>query len=622
MISSTTPVSPRLDPLPLTPWHFLVLLGFPWIVYGRSLSFGFVMHEDDRLVRDNPLWGKAHSWQTAFLTDTSGGIGQIGSYRPWQSLTFMLDHALAGVQPYLYHLHNLVVFSAGLSVLFLFLKQHVSPRVAWGAAMLFGVNLLMPHSVGWIAARGDLYLFLFGLLYLLCVIRYVRTGASLWLVGSVPVFVLALLAKEIALCLLPVAAILLWPSRAGRGIHRPMLAYGMALTLIIFAYLVLRARAVTDTGSFSALHFLSNSRSFPEELLRMIVPVGFSVMPGYHGLRTLAGIGLLGAFVLFMRRNKPSPEVARTGLGLWILPLVPMMAYVPEAAGVACDNFDHRTLLPLAGLALLGAATIDKIGADTPAVRRIFICLLFFWAGINTWRIGAYENAQAYYENAIATNPHSGRAVMNYIEHLRDSGKLEEALLYAQQAVALSADDARAHILLAEIYLQLGRYAECATAATSALSLAPDNLRALQFRGSALGAGGRAAESIADFRRILALDPYNASAIFNLGLAYKETRQYAEAAGMFTQLMGINPKFPNAMFERGFCYSRMGLFKQANEDLSMSILFQPEHGPSYLLRGRVWEALGDGEKACLDWREAYRRGIKEAEAFIATRCKG
>ena len=86
--------------------------------------------------------------------------------------------------------------------------------------------------------------------------------------------------------------------------------------------------------------------------------------------------------------------------------------------------------------------------------------------------------------------------------------------------------------------------------------------------------------------------------------------------------MNYHPKsdFMRVMFERGFCYGRMGMFKLANEDLSMSILLQPEHGPSYFFRGRAWEALGEPDKACLDWKEAAKRGVQEAEQYIAMRC--
>jgi tetratricopeptide (TPR) repeat protein len=487
--------------------------------------------------------------------------------------------------------------------------------------MLYGVNLLMPHAAGWIASRGDLWLMVFGMGFLLCLTHYNRQGAGKWLWAAAPLFFLALLAKESAVALLPVAAVML--ALRGRGIRfRPAewLWFGV-LAVLFGSYYILRSRAIADAGSLSVTAFMRNLRSLAEETFKLIVPAGFSVMPGYTLVMTLAGIAVIAAGVFVVRRYKPSAAIVWTGLAIWLLPLLPSLAYEPSFAGVAYDYLDHRALFPFTGLALIAAGTFDRM-KQVPAssMRVAFFIILAAWSGVNAWRIGVYRDWEAYYGNAMATNPRSGLAQLNYGALLRDAGRFEEALPHVQRGVEISPDYAEAHVRLAEIYLKLARYDESAASATRALELAPGNLVARQFRGSALGAAGKPAEAIVDFKYILDVDPYNASAVFNLGLAYKETNQFELAAGMFTQLIGINPKFPNVMFERGFCYGRMGMFKLANEDLSMSILMQPDHGPSYFFRGRAWEALGEPEKACLDWKEAAKRGVQEAEQYIAMRC--
>jgi len=355
----------------------------------------------------------------------------------------------------------------------------------------------------------------------------------------------------------------------------------------------------------------------------MIVPLGFSVMPGYKILWTIGGILVLGAGYYFLRRPLASDNRWVAGLALWLVPLLPSMAYEPSFAGVAYDYLDHRAWFPFTGLAVSVALAAERLGpAHASRLRNVFLGLLVVWSGVDAWRIGVYKDWDAYYANAISTNPRSGLAELNYGALLRDEGKFEEALPHVIRGTELSPDYADAFIRLSEIYLKMGRYTESADAATRALSLSPDDLVARQFRGSALGAGGNPNAAVADFERILEIDPYNASAIFNLGLAYKETKKYDRAEAMFSQLIAIDPKFPNAFFERAFCRGRLGLFKEARDDLDMSLLIQPDHPPSYFFRGRAWEALGDLDKACADWREAYKRGVTEAEPFLFERCGG
>src|SRR5688572_22528830 len=139
----------------------------------------------------------------------------------------MVDYAIGKDKPLIYHLHNLLVFLLGAYLLFVFLKFYFKPILAWAGTLLYSVNLLTPHAVGWIAARGDLYLMVFGLLFLILVQKYLQSKttqpptpkgetkktANLFLWLSVPVFFMALLAKESAVALIPVGLVMLYADK-------------------------------------------------------------------------------------------------------------------------------------------------------------------------------------------------------------------------------------------------------------------------------------------------------------------------------------------------------------------------------------------------------------------------
>ena len=145
-------------------WHYLVLVALPLAVYGRTIFFGYVMHDDDKMIKENLVLKEGINIPLAFTTDAWFMDARIELYRPWQSITYMIDHAIGDVNPMIYHIHNLLIFMAGVVLLFYFLQFYFKPVLAWAGALLYGMNLLTPHVVGWIAARGDLYLMLFGLI--------------------------------------------------------------------------------------------------------------------------------------------------------------------------------------------------------------------------------------------------------------------------------------------------------------------------------------------------------------------------------------------------------------------------------------------------------------------------
>ena len=600
-------------------WHYLLLVVIPLAIYGRTIFFDYVMHDDDKMILENPIVKEGINIPIAFTTDAWFMDARIELYRPWQSITYMIDYALGQTNPTVYHLHNLVIFILGVVLLFYLLQFYFKPLLAFGGTLLYGMNLLTPHAVGWIAARGDLYLMAFGLLFLVLLQRYLKSGSAISLWMAVPVFFLALLSKESAIALLPIAIVMIYSEK--KKIPGTTWMW-LGINAILFAgYYALREKAIADAGNLSALAFFHNLRSIPEELFKMIIPLGFSVMPGYSMIWTLAGTLLLFVFGFLIWKYKPEDKVFFVGMAIWFAPLLPSLAYEPSFAGVAYDYLDHRSWFPFVGAWLIVLGIVDKLKLiNNKLTPYIFLSLLMIWSGVNFFRAAVYQKWETYYSNAIRTNPGSGLANLNYGSMLRDAGQWEKALLYVEKGVQLSPDYVDAKVRLAEIYFNLKKYQEAIDISNEALAKEPLNLSALQFRGSAYGASGQTDNAAKDFKTILDADPTNKHGLFNLAVAYKEANLLNQAIETFSRLISLQPDFLNAYYERGFCYGKMGLFPQAKADMDASLGYQPNHGPSYYFRGRAYEALGNIQLACADWKKALEFGTTDAEAFIQQKC--
>ena len=604
----------------LKTWHFILLVLIPMIVYGRSIGFGYVMHDDDKMILENPVLKGGLDLPIAFTTDAWFMDARIELYRPWQSISYMIDYMIGGVDPAVYHVHNLLIFVLGVVLLFYFLRYWFKPLLAWAGTLLYSVNLLTPHAVGWIAARGDLYLMVFGLGCLILLQRYLKSGSKINLWLSSMAFFLALLSKESAIALIPVGLVMLYLEKKRKLDTFSWIWLGVNSILFVIYY-AMRSRSIADAGNLSASAFFYNLRSLPEELFKMIIPLGYSVMPGYSMIWTLAGTILLAALIYFIWKYKPDVGVLWTGTALTLALLLPSMVYEPSFAGVAYDYLDHRSWLPFVGIWMIILGLLEKLKFPSlKAAPLVFASLVIVWGAVNAWRVGTYESWEPYYTNAIKTNPNSGLANLNYGSMLRDTGNWEAAVAYIEKGVELSPDYTDAKVRLAEAYFNLKRYQDAIEVASEVIAKEPRNIAALQFRGSSYGASGQTAEAAEDFKTILATDPENLHGIFNLGVAYKEANMMNEAIETFSLLISKKPDFPNAYYERGFSYGKMGLFPQAKFDMDQSIKYQPNHGPSYFFRGRAFEAVGDLLAACSDWQKAKELGTVEAEAFLQQKC--
>ena len=139
------------------PYRSFILVALLCIVaYANALPGGFVYDDFDLIV--NNAWLSEGSLLEAFRQgywETSRG----GSfyYRPMISLSYKLDHAVWGKDPFGYHLRNLGLhLVTSLMVLVLATRWLSSWGAGLAAAAIFAVHPVHTQSVTWIAGRTDL----------------------------------------------------------------------------------------------------------------------------------------------------------------------------------------------------------------------------------------------------------------------------------------------------------------------------------------------------------------------------------------------------------------------------------------------------------------------------------
>ncbi len=114
----------------------------------------------------------------------------------WHLLVFDLPYALAGTNPFPYHLSSLFVHVACSVLLLAFLVQRFAALAALLGAFVFAVHPALFSSVYWISAQGDIW----SILFAMCAWRLTRTKRALrWF--SLPLFAMSLMSKESTLLL-------------------------------------------------------------------------------------------------------------------------------------------------------------------------------------------------------------------------------------------------------------------------------------------------------------------------------------------------------------------------------------------------------------------------------------
>ncbi|MFH1999321.1 MAG: hypothetical protein ABIK28_06550, partial [Planctomycetota bacterium] len=141
-------------------------------VFSSSLAGGLIWDDKDLILNDpriRDLSGFGRIWTQPFAAEDIRSIG-IGYYRPLTTLTLMLNYAMGGSDPSVYHWTNVLLhLVCSIVVFFLVRAFMLKPWPCLIVALLFALHPSRTENVAWICGRTDilagLFLFLSFLLF-------------------------------------------------------------------------------------------------------------------------------------------------------------------------------------------------------------------------------------------------------------------------------------------------------------------------------------------------------------------------------------------------------------------------------------------------------------------------
>ena len=242
-----------------------VLIAAAFLVYANSLDNSFVW-DDEALVLGNPAIRSPVSVPRLFTARLFPEIPGGNFYRPVQSLSYAIDYSLWRLDPFGYHLTNILIHAGNAVLVYLLLLALTGRRdISFMTALLFAVHPASTEAVDYVSGRADLLAAFFMYLSLLCSVawerlsvrqgRHTATRVFLFLIAVLS-FVLALLTKE-ATVVLPLFVLLCLfcfkMTRPETETQPPGRRWGMQCSLFIIAAVYMVIRTVAFSGNPSAV---------------------------------------------------------------------------------------------------------------------------------------------------------------------------------------------------------------------------------------------------------------------------------------------------------------------------------------------------------------------------------
>tara|TARA_B100000959_G_scaffold287378_1_gene371574 strand:+ start:4073 stop:5755 length:1683 start_codon:yes stop_codon:yes gene_type:complete len=168
------------------------------ILYTPTLNNGFFNIDDEKLVLNNP-YIKDISFKNFIAIFNPSGIpaSTEKAYKPLRSASFMIDYALGGYNPSVYHMGNLIIYLITCLLLYRILVDQIRHSALWVVAF-FALHPVHTEPVAWVSARSDLLAGFFCLLSFFAYQKSISKRTSLTYAGSIIFWILAFFSKSVA----------------------------------------------------------------------------------------------------------------------------------------------------------------------------------------------------------------------------------------------------------------------------------------------------------------------------------------------------------------------------------------------------------------------------------------
>lgn len=584
-------------------------------VVGALLAYGAVclgtfVYDDHHSVRENAALRTLANLPLFFVDVGLFSDLDNRMYRPVLLSTFALNHAIAGVEPWIYKLTNLVLHALSAWLLFgLARRLHCATVGAACGATLFAVHPLASEAVNMISGRSELLAIgamLAGMHFHLSAMVGMKRA---W-IGTMICAAVACGSKESGVVLVPMLVVLegLAARREGRrwqGAVRRV----VPVVLIVLVYLLIRRSLLgvatleaprwsggydprTGAGRDLVTQLATMASVLPETLGQVVMPLGLSLDPNVVFTSRVAspsvvlgGLLLLVLTWLGLRWPRARPACfAGTALA-WgtALPWVLIPLNVPLS--------EHRFYGPLAGLSLVVAGGWPLAGRAVVPLRYATAVVALVFAALAADRSLLYRDERALWEDTYAGSPESYRARYSLGVCAMQAGELMEAKRWMEAALAIYPEYRSAQKNLIELHLQLGVRGDPLVAVSIARELVDREPRN-------------------PFYRLLL-----SRSLAGAGVRTGDARDFDEATAVALSCLEIAE--PKGLVFRTAAHARQqqGELEQALELLDESVSRGLDHISVLLDRHDVNLALGHREDALRD----LRRVLKETPFDVRAR---
>ena len=231
-------------------------------------------------------------------------------------------------------------------------------------------------------------------------------------------------------------------------------------------------------------------------------------------------------------------------------------------------------------------------------------------------RLGRPQDAEPFYERAIALDPEDPRMQDAYANFLADQGRLEDAIRVWQKVIRLAPDHFAARVNLGAVLGDMGRWAEAIAMYQQANEIRPSYM-AWSNLGTAYSRSFRYPESVEAYRQALEINDSDWLAWGNLAYVYswmegeelQARAAFAKAIELAEAAKEQDPRDPYVHSDLSLYHAKLGNSELALQHQQTAVILAPDSPEILVAAAETFELLGLRDEAIEMVRRALLAGL-------------
>ncbi len=407
--------------------------------------------------------------------------------RPMRELTYLLDHALFGLNHNGFQFQNILWHGINAVLIYAVARKFCLGHFpSFLAGLLFLTHPLTVEVVANISHRKDSLALAFSLITILCLQMFYQGGRRKWVWGAFAMCgaIVAFFSKQTAVALIPMALVLNFvvapQEKRMFGKHFKVVfvvAASIGITILVVipwsGFVDILQEKYAEVGRTMlgkmnyfgpwdfTLYLLTVFKGWAFLFLRVAWPLDlgmeytYALPTGWLDLWVVSGILIaLGSLVAAGWAFRRLHLVVFWGI-IWFWAFYLPTANLWPLAYFAADRYLYA---PLAGLCLIVAWGLHRLPQRQTALVWIpAVILLLFFISLTWQQNRVWASPESLWTHSYQVSPSSSFALNNMGNIAYDEGRLRDAREYYQRALALNPYNLETHFNLGMLYERLGQ---------------------------------------------------------------------------------------------------------------------------------------------------------------------